>query len=101
MKELISGSEAIITRSGYTTIMELISLNCSALLIPTPGQTEQEYLARYLVGKGWFTSYFTKENKQQSSSLPSINPKWTDEINCAEQDSSGEGIEGDVRRGTG
>lgn len=56
MKEIISGSENIITRSGYTVIMELISLNRSALLIPTPGQTEQEYLAGYLSEKGWFTS---------------------------------------------
>ena len=34
--------------------MELISLNRSALLVPTPGQTEQEYLAAYLSVKGWF-----------------------------------------------
>jgi len=56
MKEMITGSERIITRSGYTTIMELVSLNCSALLIPTPGQTEQEYLAEYLSKKGWFST---------------------------------------------
>jgi hypothetical protein len=56
MKEVITRSESIITRSGYTAIMELISLNCSALLIPTPGQTEQEYLAHFLEEKGWFTS---------------------------------------------
>ncbi len=34
--------------------MELVSLNCTALIIPTPGQTEQEYLAEYLSEKGWF-----------------------------------------------
>jgi len=56
MKDMIRGSRNIISRSGYTTIMELISLGCTALLIPTPGQTEQEYLAEYLSGKGWFTS---------------------------------------------
>jgi hypothetical protein len=60
MKELISGSERIITRSGYTTIMELISLNRSALLIPTPGQTEQEYLASWHREKGWFSSTLQK-----------------------------------------
>jgi UDP-N-acetylglucosamine transferase subunit ALG13 len=54
MKEIIEGSDSIITRSGYTTIMELVSLNCTALIIPTPGQTEQEYLAEYLSEKGWF-----------------------------------------------
>ena len=56
MEEMISGSETIITRSGYTTIMELVSLRCSALLVPTPGQTEQEYLAEYLSSKGWFST---------------------------------------------
>jgi spore coat polysaccharide biosynthesis predicted glycosyltransferase SpsG len=56
MKEKLLASGNIITRAGYTTIMELISLNCSALLIPTPGQTEQEYLAGYLSQKGWFST---------------------------------------------
>jgi hypothetical protein len=63
MKEMITGSESIITRSGYTTIMELVSLNCSALLIPTLGQTEQEYLAEYLTGKGWFSTISQSEIK--------------------------------------
>jgi hypothetical protein len=31
------------------------------LLIPTPGQTEQEYLADYLSEKGWFTTISQKE----------------------------------------
>ncbi len=35
----------IIARAGYSTIMDLIVLNRTALLIPTPGQWEQEYLA--------------------------------------------------------
>jgi hypothetical protein len=40
--------------------MELISLKSSALLIPTPGQTEQEYLAEYLESKGWFSTVTQK-----------------------------------------
>lgn len=63
MKQLIERSHNIISRSGYTTIMELISLNCSALLVPTPGQTEQEYLAEYLSGKGWFSTIAQSELK--------------------------------------
>jgi len=54
MKDIIKSSGQIFCRAGYTTIMELISLNCTALLVPTPGQTEQEYLASYLSSKGWF-----------------------------------------------
>ena len=64
MKELISSSEGIITRSGYTSIMELVSLNRTALLVPTPGQTEQEYLAGWLREKGWFISVSQKELKE-------------------------------------
>ena len=56
LKGILSGSEGIISRSGYTTVMDLISLNCRALLIPTPGQTEQEYLAEYLSKQGYFSS---------------------------------------------
>lgn len=61
MKELLLASTDIITRAGYTTIMELISMNCTALLIPTPGQTEQEYLAGYLSQKGWFSTISQRE----------------------------------------
>ncbi len=79
MKTVITGSNSIITRSGYTTIMELISLNCSALLIPTPGQTEQEYLARYLQKKGWFT--FLPQNKIiEGLPLQPLMPHWKNEI---------------------
>ena len=43
---LFLGAKKIIARSGYSTIMDLVTLNCleKAELIPTPGQTEQEYL---------------------------------------------------------
>lgn len=51
MEEAILQSDYIISRSGYTTVMELISLEKKAILIPTPGQTEQEYLASWLQQK--------------------------------------------------
>jgi hypothetical protein len=79
MKDVIVSSEGIITRSGYTTIMELISLGCNALLVPTPGQTEQEYLARYLTEKGWFTSA-TQRQLSNGISFPADRLAWTDEI---------------------
>jgi uncharacterized protein (TIGR00661 family) len=45
----------IITRTGYTTILELAELGIKdALLIPTPGQTEQEYLGNYFEKKRYF-----------------------------------------------
>jgi len=61
MEGIIRESGGIICRSGYSTIMDLVMLNCSALLVPTPGQTEQEYLADYLTDKHFFTSI--RQNK--------------------------------------
>lgn len=43
-REIIS-SEIILSRSGYSTIMDLAALGKNAILVPTKGQTEQEYLA--------------------------------------------------------
>ncbi|MDO3694039.1 glycosyltransferase [Wenyingzhuangia sp. chi5] len=48
LEKVINESELVISRSGYSTIMDLITLEKSAFYIPTPGQTEQEYLAKYL-----------------------------------------------------
>lgn len=41
----------IICRSGYSTLMDLACLGRTAILVPTPGQTEQEYLASSLKAK--------------------------------------------------
>lgn len=56
MKAIISGSTAVISRSGYTTLMELASLNKGAVIIPTPGQPEQEYLGEYFDKKWGFVT---------------------------------------------
>ena len=48
LQAAICSSEIIVARSGYTTIMELLSLQKKTILIATPGQTEQEYLATHL-----------------------------------------------------
>jgi uncharacterized protein (TIGR00661 family) len=47
-------SKMIIGRCGYTTIMDLAALQKRAILVPTPGQAEQEYLAKYLFAKKYF-----------------------------------------------
>jgi len=52
LKGLIKRAEVIICRSGYTTLMDLEYLNRRAILVPTPGQPEQEYLAVYHASKG-------------------------------------------------
>ena len=49
-------SRLIICRAGYSTIMDLFKLQKNAVLIPTPGQTEQEYLSKYLSESRYFKS---------------------------------------------
>jgi hypothetical protein len=50
LEEYILKADKIICRSGYSSIMDLHALGKlkNATLIPTPGQTEQEYLAEYI-----------------------------------------------------
>ena len=57
MQEAILESEFVISRCGYTTVMEMMILQKKCILIPTPGQTEQEYLAQYLFTKRWCYSF--------------------------------------------
>ena len=52
LEEMIYQSELVVSRSGYTTIMDLCVSGKKAVFCPTPGQTEQEYLARELDKKG-------------------------------------------------
>jgi hypothetical protein len=54
---LMSRAKFIISRSGYTTMMDVAETGIRhGLFIPTPGQWEQEYLGSYYKNKGWFLS---------------------------------------------
>lgn len=61
LSRVISVAKLVICRSGYSTIMDLLKLNKKALLIPTPGQTEQLYLAERMSKFGWFTTQQQEE----------------------------------------
>ena len=52
LEQTFNESETVLCRSGYTTIMDLIKLEKKAFFIPTPGQYEQEYLAKKLKLEG-------------------------------------------------
>lgn len=52
----MANSKHIICRSGYSSIMDLAALGKRAVLVPTPGQTEQEYLADKLEKEGKYYS---------------------------------------------
>jgi uncharacterized protein (TIGR00661 family) len=54
LSTIMTAAKLVICRSGYSSIMDLLKLKKQALLIPTPGQTEQRYLASRLNKFGWF-----------------------------------------------
>jgi hypothetical protein len=54
LKAFLVHSKHIICRAGYSSIMDLLVLGRTAIIIPTPGQPEQEYLASYLHSKKYF-----------------------------------------------
>ncbi len=46
LQSIIQSSAVIVSRSGYSTVMDLFALKKKVIFIPTPGQREQEYLAQ-------------------------------------------------------
>lgn len=52
LEQTFNESEIVLCRSGYTTIMDLVKLDKKAYFIPTPGQYEQEYLAKKFQDEG-------------------------------------------------
>jgi UDP-N-acetylglucosamine transferase subunit ALG13 len=54
LNQKIMESAAVICRSGYSSLMDLVALQKRAILIPTPGQTEQVYLADALAQQNRF-----------------------------------------------
>lgn len=54
IENAMNESEVVLCRSGYTTIMDLTKLGKKAFFIPTPGQYEQEYLAKKLFKDGFY-----------------------------------------------
>ncbi len=80
----IEQASYIISRSGYSTVMDLVKLKKKSILIPTPGQTEQEYLADYLAEKKiafcmsqkeFSLTAALKNAAEFSYHFPSFNPK--------------------------
>lgn len=60
-EELLNRSKLVISRSGYSTILDLAVIGTKALMTPTPGQIEQEYLSEYHNKKQTF--YSVDQNK--------------------------------------
>lgn len=56
MAQIYANAEVIIARTGYSTLMDLSAHGKRAILIPTPGQPEQEYLGRVIEKSNWRVS---------------------------------------------
>ncbi len=61
MNVLISAAKIVISRSGYSTLMDMSVFGKKALLVPTPGQPEQEYLAELMMKAKYY--YSVSQNK--------------------------------------
>lgn len=61
LNKAILGSDVFVGRSGYSSVMDLAKLRKPALFIPTPGQTEQEYLSNLYAQSGIFHSQKQEE----------------------------------------
>lgn len=72
LNDLILQSKSIVARCGYSTVMDLFSLQQKAILVPTPGQTEQEYLATHLMKHNIFYTC-TQEKFVLTEALASAN----------------------------
>ena len=68
-------TQIILCRGGYSSLMDLIFLNRNAYLVPTPGQTEQEYLAEYLTKEGLFNYCKQKDFELKNINIPNIEIK--------------------------
>ncbi len=68
LENAINESRLIVSRSGYTTLMDLTKLSKNVFFIPTPGQYEQEYLAKRLTKLGLAAS-----SKQEDFTIEKLN----------------------------
>lgn len=61
LQEILQNTPYLIMRSGYSSLMDLLALKRKAILVPTPKQSEQEYLAKYLKEKKAFFAMSQKD----------------------------------------
>ncbi|GAA4340428.1 glycosyltransferase [Flaviaesturariibacter amylovorans] len=64
----LSAASFVLARSGYSTVMDLAALGVRGILVPTPGQPEQEYLGRHLQSEG-FAPAFRQEDFDLAAAL--------------------------------
>jgi len=70
LEEIFHRSRLVISRSGYSSIMDLEALNAKAFFVPTPGQFEQQYLAKRMKKMG--IANFVQQERFSLESLSTI-----------------------------
>ncbi len=97
IKYILASSKGVICRGGYSTLMDLAVMGRGALVIPTPGQTEQEYLADYLDKKGWIVA--CKQSEISDIDLKHIpHPSGFDDLNIKSEVLLREALDALIRR---
>lgn len=86
LEELIYQSELVVSRSGYTTIMDLCVSGKKAVFCPTPGQTEQEYLAKDLDDKKLVPYFEQSEFDLKTAMIRSIDYNGLPKFDMADRD---------------
>lgn len=64
VNNILLSSKLVISRAGYSSVLDYYKLGIPAILIPTPGQSEQEYLGEYLDGRYGFRTRTEKQLDQ-------------------------------------
>lgn len=92
--QIIQQSACVVSRAGYSSIMDWYALKKKAVLVPTPGQTEQEYLSKHLSRLGLFEfvkeselsvqaiqrASFTSHQVNQQSTLSNVVYEWLQQL---------------------
>ncbi|MBQ1733209.1 MAG: hypothetical protein II037_13465, partial [Bacteroidales bacterium] len=73
---LIVSARRVFCRSGYSTLCDLAALGRRAVLIPTPKQSEQEYLAEHFMSKFGFVAYRQEEMQNADFSIIAYDASW-------------------------
>jgi uncharacterized protein (TIGR00661 family) len=53
LQQKIAAASFVVSRCGYSTVIDMAALKKKTILLPTPGQPEQEYLAKHLMKKNF------------------------------------------------
>lgn len=85
LERTLRRSKLVISRSGYSSIMDLEAIGAKTFFVPTPGQYEQEYLAGHMKNLGYsdfvYQNEFSLEKLHQGSKYKGFGQNKTSKTN--------------------